>query len=270
MFAPPCSLALQGADRAGDGRVDVGQRRHDHAGGEGAGVEAVLGVQDQDQVHRPDLVGRRLGPLHHVREVPGEALVDDRLDERPAVPQPVDRRDHRGDLRRQPDAGAVRAVGADVLGGRVVAAGDAHRAAQGRHRRHARRQALEEVADLRRERGVAAERVVEGVQLRRGRQLPLEQQVGDLLEAAVLGEIVDAVAAVKKHALLPVDEADRAVGGHHSLEALGDGRGILGRGRLVGVFRVRSVRSHCRSVRFGPPVRRGRRRASAADRPRRG
>ncbi len=42
----------QGADGAGDGRVQVGAGAGDDAGGEGGGVELVLRVEDQRGVHR--------------------------------------------------------------------------------------------------------------------------------------------------------------------------------------------------------------------------
>ena len=43
--------ALQRADGAGDGGVDVGEGGCDDAGRKGGGVQLVLGVQNQRQVH---------------------------------------------------------------------------------------------------------------------------------------------------------------------------------------------------------------------------
>ena len=62
--------ALQRADGGGDRAVEVGLRRGDDARGEGRGVEAVLGVEDQRDVERLD--DRRLGHLAeaHVQKLP--------------------------------------------------------------------------------------------------------------------------------------------------------------------------------------------------------
>ena len=58
-LAPPCFGPLQRADGAGDRRVHVRARARDHARGEGRGVELVLGVEDERGVHgaHPELRG---------------------------------------------------------------------------------------------------------------------------------------------------------------------------------------------------------------------
>jgi len=48
------------------------------------------------------------------------------------------------------------------------------------------------------------------VQLRRRRQLAMEQQVGGLEKRALLGKLLDRIAAVAQDALVAVDERDRA------------------------------------------------------------
>ena len=57
--------------------------------------------------------------------------------------------------------------------------------------------------------GVARDAVVEIVLLGLGRQFAIEQQVADFEEIAVLGELVDRIAAMKQDALVAVDEGDR-------------------------------------------------------------
>src|ERR1700736_1667885 len=42
--------AFEGTDGSGDGGVDVGEGGGDNAGGEGAGVEFVVGVEDESDV----------------------------------------------------------------------------------------------------------------------------------------------------------------------------------------------------------------------------
>ena len=57
---------------------------------------------------------------------------------------------------------------------------------------------------------VVGDAVVELGLLRRGRQLAVEQQVADLEEVAVLGQLLDRVAAIEQHALVAVDVGDLA------------------------------------------------------------
>ena len=47
LIGPAVQRAFEGRDGGGDGGVHVRQRRGGHAGGECAGVEAVLGMQHQ-------------------------------------------------------------------------------------------------------------------------------------------------------------------------------------------------------------------------------
>ena len=65
--------ALRGADAGDDGRVDVGERRGGHAGGEGRGVQLVVGVQHERDVDRPHRGLARPLAAEHVEEVGGVA-----------------------------------------------------------------------------------------------------------------------------------------------------------------------------------------------------
>ena len=69
-------------------------------------------------------------------------------------------------------------------------------------------EAGEEAAHLLVHHGVAGDAMVEIVLLRRGRQFAVEQQVADLQEVAVLGQLVDRIAAVQQDALVAVDVGD--------------------------------------------------------------
>ena len=93
-LAPAVERALQGRDRGGDGPVHVGEGGGGHAGGEGGGVELVVGVQHEGHVHGPR--GRGGGPLpaEHVEEVRGvgEARVGSDGGQAPA--QAIDRGHH--------------------------------------------------------------------------------------------------------------------------------------------------------------------------------
>ena len=85
------------------------------------------------------------------------------------------------------------------------------RADAGHHDRHRMRvaaEALEEPRHLLVHHGVARDAIVEIGLLRGGRQLAVEQQVAGLEEVAVLGELLDRIAAIEQHALVAVDIGD--------------------------------------------------------------
>ena len=69
-------------------------------------------------------------------------------------------------------------------------------------------EALEEAAHLLVQHGVVGDAVVEIVLLRLGRQFAVEQQVADLEEVAVLGQLLDRIAAIEQHAFVAVDVGD--------------------------------------------------------------
>ena len=71
-------------------------------------------------------------------------------------------------------------------------------------------EALEEPAHLLVHHRVVRDAVVEIGLLRRGRQFAVQQQVADLEEVAVLGELLDRVAAIEQDALVAVDVGDLA------------------------------------------------------------
>src|SRR5688572_9180113 len=84
-----------------------------------------------------------------------------------------------------------------------------------------------------------------GRELRAVRQLLVDQQIGDLLELAGLGDLEDVVAAIVKIVAGPPDAAERGVTGRHT----GKGYGLLGfsRGRYVHWFSCPKSASSLRS-----------------------
>ena len=66
---------------------------------------------------------------------------------------------------------------------------------------------LDDVEDRRRQLAGGLQLGVDAGQLRLGRQLAVQQQVGGLLEGRVLGQIVDGIAAIAQLAGLAVDES---------------------------------------------------------------
>jgi len=69
-------------------------------------------------------------------------------------------------------------------------------------------EALEEPLEVLVQHRVPADRVGEGTELVLGRQLAVHEQVTDLDERRVLGQLLDRVATVTQDAGVPVDEAD--------------------------------------------------------------
>ena len=86
----------------------------------------------------------------------------------------------------------------------------ADHAAHHRHRMGVAAEAGEEARHLLVHHRVAGDAIVEIVLLRLGRQFAVEQQIADLEEVAVLGELVDRIAAVQQDAFVAVDEGDLA------------------------------------------------------------
>ena len=116
---------------------------------------------------------------------------------------------------------------------RVVIEGR-ERADHADHDRHRMRVAAEagvEPGHLLMHHGVARDAVVEVVVLLLRRQLAVEQQVAGLDEVAVLGELVDRIAAIEQDALVAVDEGDLRLAARRRGEArvVGEAAGLADR-----------------------------------------
>ncbi len=174
----------------------------------------MVGVQDEDAVERArkdrvDLVifaRHREAHAQEVRRVVERVLrIHEGLADRVFVGHRRQRRDLRDHAHRG-DHALVR-IG-DV--GRVVIEGR-HRADRGDHHRHRMRvaaEALEEAGHLLVHHRVARHAIVEIGLLRGGRQFAVQQQVAGLEEVAVLGQLLDRIAAIEQHALVAVDVGD--------------------------------------------------------------
>jgi hypothetical protein len=156
--------------------------------------------------------------LRKVRRVVEVVLrVDEGLADRILV-GPGDDRRHLGD---EPDRRHLALPGVvDV--GRIVVEGRhrARDAADDRHRVRVAPEAAEEIGHLVVKHGVLRDPALEVLDLRGRRQLAVEQQVADLEEVRLLGELLDRVAAIEQLALVAVDEGDR--------RRAGAGRGVAG------------------------------------------
>ncbi len=67
--------AAEGADRAGDRGIEVRTRAGDDPGGEGGGVEFVLGVEDQGRVHGTNPLIRGVSAVQEVEEMTADRIV---------------------------------------------------------------------------------------------------------------------------------------------------------------------------------------------------
>ena len=195
----------------------------------------MVGVQDEDAVHgagqhRIGLVVLARHRKAHAQEVLGVVeivlRINERLADRIFVGHRRERR-HLGDHADRGDhaLGRIGDVGGVVVEGRQRAdAADHHR-----HRVGVAAEALEEPAHLLVDHGVMDHAVVEIFLLRGGRQLAVQQQVAGLQEVAVLGQLLDRVAAIEQHALVAVDIGDLelAARGRSEARIVGEDAGLV-------------------------------------------
>ena len=183
----------------------------------GRAVLLVVGVQDEEQVQgvahdRVDLEILARVAEHHAQEVADVVELVQRIEEGLADRVLVGVGGQGGELGDQPVGRDLDLLGvARVEGVRVERRQRAHHRRARRHRMRVLGQRVEHHLEVFVEHRVPADRLLEGVELRLRRQLPVGQQVGHLHEARVLGELLDRDAAVAQDALLAVDEGDRAL-----------------------------------------------------------
>ena len=203
----------------------------------GGAVLLVVGVQDEEHVHRAGERGVHLGVLaeHHPQEVRGEAQARVRRHRREALAVPVG---HRGEGRSggdQPADVERAALGVgDVLRVRVLGAQPGEERDEHRHRVRVRGEPVEH----------PGQRVGDGLEagdpgpptrtLAGGRQFAVQDQPGDVEVARALGELLDRVAAVAENALVAVNVGDPADAGG----------GVLERWVVGGEPRILGVRPH--------------------------
>ncbi len=215
--------AVGGAPQAGDAGGDAGERvgagGAGQAHGAGGRVLLVVGVQDEDAVHRAGedrvhlvvLAGHR---VHHVQEVLRVVEVVPGVHERLADGVLVGPGGDGGQLGDQPEGADAALLGVvDVEAVMVERRQRADHAADDRHRVRVAAEAVVEGAELLVDHRVMDHALLELDALRVGRQLAVEQEKGDLQEGRLLGQLLDRVAAVQQHALVAVDVGDLAVAG---------------------------------------------------------
>ncbi len=190
-----------------------------------AGVLFVIRVQNEQKIERFGryridcirLAWNREEHVEHVRAVAQiVSRIDERLAERVLVGRGGDGRQLRDDPMRE-DLPVPRVV--DV-GGVVIERG--HRSDHGGHHGHGVRivmETLEETQQLLVDHGVPQDRFLERIELRLTGQRAVDQKIGHLEKARLLGELLHRIAAIQQHPLLTVDERNLAFGARRGHEA---------------------------------------------------
>ena len=210
---------VERGDARGDGRVGVDLGRADGADGARRGVLFVVGVQDEEHVQRAfePRIGLifELGHLvHHPEEVAGVVQLVVGIDVGLAHVVPEGERGQGRHLREQPDdLGHADLLVVDLVGVRVEGRQRADRGDEHPHRVRVVAEALHEVLDVLVHEGVDRDLVDPLLQLRLRRQVPVDDQVGDLEVGRVLAQLLDRVAAVLQDPGVAVDVGDRAAAG---------------------------------------------------------
>ena len=192
----------------------------------------MVGVEDEDLVHRRfdhriDFIILGRNAERHAQEVGSVAELVLRIDEGLTDRIFESHRRDRRDLGDQPVRSDQPLLGIGNVCRIVIESRKrADHAAHDRHRMRVTPEAAIEGRELLVQHGVAADRVAELVELCLARQLAIEQQIGDLHEARLLGELIDRIAAMEEHAFIAVGHAAGVV--HEAVvviaAAVGNGR----------------------------------------------
>ena len=209
--------AAQRADGPGDGRVDIGAGAGDDARREGAGVEFMLGIQDQRGVHGAHPQRRRRLQVQQAQEVRAHRIVFGlHLDAQAVVAVVVPVAQRRAQAGHQPIDDVARAGQVVVIPFGQQAAQRRDRRAHHVHRVRGRGQQLEHVPQCLGQHPQGTELAFVGGELHCVRQPLMHQQVRDFLEFAGLGQLEDVVAAVVQVVAGAPYRAQRRVAGHHA------------------------------------------------------
>ena len=218
--------ALERADGAGDGAVHIAERCDGHAAAEGAGVKAVVGVQDVANVDGALHVGAGLFAVDEPQEVGRLAQLGIAREDLLAQTVAVKGRDEHRHLRDEVQALGARAV--EVVAGLgivIVATQCADGGAQRVHRLRVGREALDQLDHARGDFAPRGEVLLQRRQFVGVGQPLVVKQVNDLLVRRVFREVVDVVAAVDQLADVAAHVAEvrvrRDYSGHAFVDLLG-------------------------------------------------
>ncbi len=210
--------SLERAHAAGHGRVHVGLRRGDDAGGVRGGVQLVLGVEGQAGVEGLHGDRRRALAAQHVEEVRRVPEVRRGRHRLLAAPDAMVSADGRGHLAGEPD-GLAQVGGVRVVGGvGVVHAEDGRGRLQHAHGVGVLGHQAEGVEQRAGDLAGGDQLGGDPVELGGLGQLAVPQEVDDFLERRLTGQVVDAVAAVGEASVGAVEIAELGLGGDDALE----------------------------------------------------
>ena len=212
----PAHRPGQRGDTGRDGRVWIHMRGPDRAHGGRRSVLLVVGMQHKQHVQRAlddrvRGVAKLAHPKHHRQQVPRVAEVILGVHVRQPLQVAVGEGRQGRQLRQQanylplPGLLVVHLVGVGIETGERTDR-------RGHHRDRTRviPESLDEPLDVLMDEVASADLVQPRLVLRRGRQLPFDQQIRQLEEARTLAKRLDPVAAVLEDPGLPIDICDRA------------------------------------------------------------
>ncbi len=228
LVGPTVAGAVERGRRGGGGRVGIGMRRAHHPHGRRRAILLVVGMQDEQHIEGVCQHGIRLvaglGHLpEHGEEVVGEVERVVRVDEGHAHAEAVGRRGQGRHLGDQADDLLPARFGIeDLLGVEVERREGGDGRYQHAHRMGVVVEALEEaLADVLVNEGVVGDLVAPGLELRRVRELPVQEEVGHLQVGGVLSQLLDGIAPVAQNAGVAVEVGDGALAGRRRHERRG-------------------------------------------------
>ncbi len=210
----------EGPDGGRDARVARGDCRCDHARGEGGGVEAVLGVEDERFVHDLALELGRLLAAHHVEEVCTVGEIHPRRDVLLTVTEAMQRGHDGRELYNLMQGRPAVAVGIVLDLVIDVAAEIGDRRLQKLHRMGVMRELTDHLENRILEMPALAHPVRKAIELVVIRELAVEEQIDHFLERAVVDQFPDRISEVVQLPVLAVDATDVRLGGNDALETL--------------------------------------------------
>jgi hypothetical protein len=195
--------APQRADTCRDAGVQVGRSAADQPHGGGAAVLIVIGVQDEQLVHRPDkdrvdLVVRHRRREHHVQEVRAVAQLVAGIHEWLADRLLVGKGGNRPQLGEQARGCDVQLLGLGLLQLGVEARERHHHGRQHGHRMRALRITRKERPHVLVDHRVPVQQGREFLQFNPRRQPAVDQEVSNLDKRAAVSQVLDGISPVKQ------------------------------------------------------------------------
>ena len=212
--------AFQGADGRRDGRVHIGEGGGGDAGGEGRGVQFVIGMEDKSDIERTFRSRRRSLAVEHQEEVGGVGKRAVGLDNVLAFADAIVGGDDHGDLRGQADCLVDVGIVIVALKLGIVKGQSGDGGAENVHRAGMTRSIAEQADDGCVELTLFGHAIAKFTQLLALGKAAEPEQVAGFLEVGVFGEVVNIDPAIGEDALLAIDVTDAGCSCDDSFESL--------------------------------------------------